>query len=309
MPAPSAASSTRCATSTRRSATAPTPAPPSPDWRWPPAAGGRRTSQGHAGHTRMATARRLLRPEEARRRCAGSNAVTPDRVLTFDKATNVHYSGTAPRGEPAGAPARADRRLPFDLRPGVRPPVRPVLPGQRLRDGRQRRRRPPAADQRLQLRALQDLRHHGSRTASSRGWRPKAAKARSTTACDRRRPTDDAPAGPEWQHSWRKRAQVALIAGLGAPLLGALGAHAALDASRAPSTSTAIDRGRRTAHRGVLARPHPARHVLLPRSRHRRHDQRELRRRVDRAHHPALRLRHGARLDVARRRPRPARSC
>ena len=41
--------------------------------------------------------------------------------------------------------------------------------------------------------------------------------------------------------------------------------------------------------------------LLLPPPRHRRHHQRELRRRVDRRHHRALRLRHGARLDVARR--------
>jgi lysophospholipid acyltransferase (LPLAT)-like uncharacterized protein len=43
-------------------------------------------------------------------------------------------------------------------------------------------------------------------------------------------PDRDAPAGPEWQHSWRKRTEVALIAGLGAPLLGALGATVRLDA-------------------------------------------------------------------------------
>ena len=51
----------------------------------------------------------------------------------------------------------------------------------------------------------------------------------------------------------------------------------------------------------LLARPHPARHRLLPPPRHRRDHQRELRRRMDRAHHRALRLRHGARLDVERR--------
>ena len=51
----------------------------------------------------------------------------------------------------------------------------------------------------------------------------------------------------------------------------------------------------------ALARPHPARHPLLPRPRHRRHHQRELRRRVDRPHHAALRLPAGARIDVARR--------
>ena len=40
---------------------------------------------------------------------------------------------------------------------------------------------------------------------------------------------------------------------------------------------------------------------LLPRSRHRRDDQRELRRRVDCAHHRAVRVWHLSRIDVARR--------
>ena len=47
---------------------------------------------GHAGHTRMATLARYYGLEK-RDRLVGSNAVTPDRVLTFDKATSVHYSG------------------------------------------------------------------------------------------------------------------------------------------------------------------------------------------------------------------------
>mgnify|MGYP003694598517 CR=1 FL=1 len=51
----------------------------------------------------------------------------------------------------------------------------------------------------------------------------------------------------------------------------------------------------------LLARPHSACDLLLPPPRHRRHHERELRRRVDRRHHRAVRLRHGARIDVARR--------
>jgi lysophospholipid acyltransferase (LPLAT)-like uncharacterized protein len=45
--------------------------------------------------------------------------------------------------------------------------------------------------------------------------------------------TPDAPddaARPAWQRSWRRRAEVAAIAGLGAPLLGALGRTVHLDA-------------------------------------------------------------------------------
>ena len=48
--------------------------------------------QGHAGHTRMATLSDYYGLEK-RDRLVGSNAVTPDRVLTFDKVTSVHYSG------------------------------------------------------------------------------------------------------------------------------------------------------------------------------------------------------------------------
>jgi electron-transferring-flavoprotein dehydrogenase len=49
---------------------------------------------GHAGHTQMETldAYYGLRKRDIIR---GSNAVAPDRVLTFDKVTSVHYSGTA----------------------------------------------------------------------------------------------------------------------------------------------------------------------------------------------------------------------
>jgi electron-transferring-flavoprotein dehydrogenase len=47
---------------------------------------------GHAGHTQMATLGKYYGLEK-RDPLAASNAVTPDRVLTFDKVTSVHYSG------------------------------------------------------------------------------------------------------------------------------------------------------------------------------------------------------------------------
>jgi electron-transferring-flavoprotein dehydrogenase len=48
---------------------------------------------GHPGHARMQTLARFYgSPEE---RMAPSNATPIDRKLTFDKVTNVHYSGTA----------------------------------------------------------------------------------------------------------------------------------------------------------------------------------------------------------------------
>ena len=43
----------------------------------------------------------------------------PDRVLTFDKLTNVHFSGYSSRGRSAVASSRAYRGLPYDLRRGV----------------------------------------------------------------------------------------------------------------------------------------------------------------------------------------------
>jgi electron-transferring-flavoprotein dehydrogenase len=48
---------------------------------------------GHAGHTRMRTLDHYYGLEK-RDILSGSNAVAPDRKLTFDKLTSVHYSGT-----------------------------------------------------------------------------------------------------------------------------------------------------------------------------------------------------------------------
>jgi electron-transferring-flavoprotein dehydrogenase len=48
---------------------------------------------GHAGHKRMKTLAHYYGMDK-RDYLRGSNAVTPDRQLTFDKLTSVHYSGT-----------------------------------------------------------------------------------------------------------------------------------------------------------------------------------------------------------------------
>jgi electron-transferring-flavoprotein dehydrogenase len=48
---------------------------------------------GHAGHTRMRTLDRYYGIDK-RDILTGSNAVSPDRRVTFDKLTSVHYSGT-----------------------------------------------------------------------------------------------------------------------------------------------------------------------------------------------------------------------
>ena len=52
-----------------------------------------RDLHGHPGHERMKTLRSYY--GTAAPRVAASNATTVDRRLTFDKLTNVHYSGTA----------------------------------------------------------------------------------------------------------------------------------------------------------------------------------------------------------------------
>ena len=112
------------------------------------------------------------------------NPVKIDRQLTFDRLTNVHYSGTRhPEDQPSHLDRPRRQRVRDALPRGVRQPVHPLLSGERLRDGGRGRRHEEAADQRVELRALQDLRHHGSRTRSSTGCRPKAAAGRNTKAC------------------------------------------------------------------------------------------------------------------------------
>ena len=95
-------------------------------------------------------------------------------------------------------------------------------------------------------------------------------------------------------------AQAAAIAGLGYPLDQRPRAHAAL-ACRGPASFRRHRRVRPAAGHGLLARPHSARDLLLPPPRHRRHHQRELRRRVDRPHHRAVRIRNRERIDDPRR--------
>ena len=92
--------------------------------------------------------RGLLRPRQARHpRAVKCGAVRSQADLR--QGHRRALLGHASRREPAGAPAGADRRVPYDLRPRVRPPVREVLSRQRLRNGRQRRRRTAPANQRL----------------------------------------------------------------------------------------------------------------------------------------------------------------
>ena len=157
-----------------------------------PVAGHRRL----VGHGSDAGARRLRADAEARgllpRRPPGSgrrrcNPAKIDRQLTFDRLTNVHYSGTRhAEDQPSHLIVHDTDICRTRCREEYGNPVHAVLSGERLRDGRRRRRHEAAADQRVELRPLQDLRHHGSRTRSSTGCRRKAAAGRSTRACSGR---------------------------------------------------------------------------------------------------------------------------
>ena len=93
-----------------------------------------------------------------------------------------------PRREPAGAPDAEGRRRAGGHQPGeVRRPREPLLPGRRLRVREERRRHRPPADQRAELRALQDLRHQGPdaehRLGHARGRR--RAELRGHVGCQR----------------------------------------------------------------------------------------------------------------------------
>ena len=128
-----------------------------------------------AGHERIVKLGRLLSGRAPRSRVP-VNPAKIDRQLTFDRLTNVHYSGTRHAEDQPVAPDRPrHRHLPHALPGRVRQSVPALLSRQRLRDGRRRRRHEATADQRVELRPLQDVRHHGSvsnhRLGSARGRR------------------------------------------------------------------------------------------------------------------------------------------
>ena len=111
----------------------------------------------------------------------------PDGVLTFDRLSSVFVSNTNhEEDQPAHLrlkdPAIPDRGEPRGLRR-----ARDALlscRGVRVRD---RGGDAPAADQRPELRALQDLRHQGPDAEHPLGRRPKGAAVRTTRTCSHRR--------------------------------------------------------------------------------------------------------------------------
>ncbi|PYR95446.1 MAG: electron transfer flavoprotein [Acidobacteria bacterium] len=104
----------------------------------------------HAGYARMARLAEYYK----------DTPPDPDATVNPERSLLEH----PPRGGPAVAPDRPRRGgLPHPLPRGVRQSLRPFLPGERLRDGRHGRRNiaKKVADQRVELRPLQNVRHHG----------------------------------------------------------------------------------------------------------------------------------------------------
>ena len=160
-----------------------------------PSAGGCRPAIAYSRRRHLPAARQgALDPASHRRPYALKPAVRlhADRLSQAGRQAHLRPAVLGvplqhqPRGGPAGHltlkdASRADRREPGALRRARAA----LLPGRRLRDRARRERRQSApADQRAELRALQDLRHQGSRRRTSTGSCPKAAAVRTIPTCD-----------------------------------------------------------------------------------------------------------------------------
>ena len=116
----------------------------------------------HAGHERMLPLWDVMGHPGGREQLLGW--AKGDGKLTFDKLTDLYYSGTRhEEDQPAHLIIRDTDHLQQSLHPGVRQSLPVLLSGERLRDGGCARRAGQEAHppQPVQLRALQDLRHHG----------------------------------------------------------------------------------------------------------------------------------------------------
>ena len=135
---------------------------------------------GHAGHERMQTLGAVLRlagrahaRRAMRRRSTGK--------LTFDKVTNVHYSGTAhDEDQPPHLLVHTDVCSTI-CGPEYGHPCTRFCPANVYEIVHDAAGHPPPADQRLELRALQDVRHHGSLPGHHLG----AARGRRRSAVQR----------------------------------------------------------------------------------------------------------------------------
>ncbi len=115
--------------------------------------------EAHPGHERMV---KLDSPEGRGMKERPRAAI--DNKLTFDKLGDVYNSGTAHEEEqPVHLLVADPEHCVRTCLARIRQPLPALLPGRGLRNRRRRhpRDRQAAADQRQQLRALQNLRHHG----------------------------------------------------------------------------------------------------------------------------------------------------
>jgi electron-transferring-flavoprotein dehydrogenase len=116
-----------------------------------------------------------------RRAVDRSNARRRSR-LTFDKLTNVHYSGTAhEEDQPSHLLVHTEVCSTICGPEYGHPCTRSVR--RTSTRSRASRRHAAAADQRVELRALQDVRHHGPVPGASPGCRPKGAAVLNTMEC------------------------------------------------------------------------------------------------------------------------------
>ena len=154
----------------------------------------------------------------------------PDGKLTFDRLSSVFISQHQPRGGPAGAPdAARTRRVPVarQLRATTRGPEQRYCPA-----GVYEYRRATAtaataaADQRAELRALQDLRHQGPDAEHRLGHARGRRRAELSAACE-----------PPQGYSARGQVEVELGGRLGGR--GVKKAGAAAGAGCAPGRSAA----------------------------------------------------------------------
>ena len=111
----------------------------------------------------------------------------PDGVLTFDRLSSVFVSNTNHDEDQPAHLTLKDPAVPINVNLALYDaPEQRYCPAGRLRDrARRRRRESAAADQRAELRALQDLRHQGPDAEHRLGRRPKAAAGRTTRTCNR----------------------------------------------------------------------------------------------------------------------------
>jgi flavin-dependent dehydrogenase len=140
----------------------------------------RAVADAQAGHAHPAVDAAQL--EEGQRDAVARRPGAEDRLPEAGQQAHLRPSQLGvrqqhqPRRRPADPPDAERQLRAGERQPGeVRGPRKPLLPGGRLRVRQERGQHRPAADQRAELRALQDLRHQGShaehRLGDARGRR------------------------------------------------------------------------------------------------------------------------------------------